>query len=340
VKRKTRQLRHALIAIAAVLTIAPIDAQNSPPETQRIALPIATGPVSGSYLRVGETIAKIISHPPGLARCDPPGVCGPEGLIATLRSSSGSVANAISVNSGRVKSALVQGDIALAARDGTGPFAQTGALTELRAIARLHEETLHLVVASRSRIRKLDDLAGKRVAIDGPRSATNHTVRLLLAAAGVNPQRVKLSFESSERAGDALRDGKLDAFFAIGVAPVPIVDRLVRRGQAHVVGLDPRAIATLSRHNAMFSRHVLPSDSYRSSKTVTTLNVAVVWVVQKSVSDDVVRAILRSFWNPANRRELGRLGKIADTIEAAKAAESLPLPLHPGAAQFYADAGR
>jgi TRAP-type uncharacterized transport system substrate-binding protein len=37
---------------------------------------------------------------------------------------------------------------------------------------------------------------------------------------------------------------------------------------------------------------------------------------------------------------LRRLGTIAETIEAAKAAENLPLPLHPGAQRFYADAGR
>ena len=56
--------------------------------------------------------------------------------------------------------------------------------------------------------------------------------------------------------------------------------------------------------------------------------------------DDVVREILRSFWNSKNHEDLSRLGKIAQTIEAAKAAENLPLPLHPGAERFYADAGR
>ncbi|NOT39708.1 MAG: TAXI family TRAP transporter solute-binding subunit [Alphaproteobacteria bacterium] len=339
-KRKPRQLRGMLIVVAAVLVAVPLNAQVAPPEAQRISLQIATGPASGSYLRLGETIAKIVSHPPGLARCDVPGVCGPEGLIATLRSSSGSVANVIAVNSGRVRSAIVQGDVAAAAFRGAGPFKQTGPLTEMRAIARLHEETIHLVVASRSRIRKLADLVGKRVAIDGLRSATNHTARLLFDAAQVNPARIKLSLESPERAAEALRNGKLDAFFAIGVAPIPVVDGLVRRGQARVVGVDARAIAALSRANPMFGRYVLPGDSYRSSKAVATLNVATVWVVQKSLPDDVVHSILRSLWNPANRGDLRRLGKIAATIDASKAAENLPLPLHPGAERFYAEAGR
>jgi uncharacterized protein len=340
VKRKTRQPRNTLIAIAAVLITVPLNAQVAPPEAQRISLQIATGPAAGSYLRVGETLARVISHPPGLARCDVPGVCGPEGLIATLRSSSGSVANAIAVNSGRVRSALVQGDVAAAAYQGLGPFELTGPLTEMRAIARLHEETIHLVVASRSRIRKLGDLVGKRVAIDGTRSAINHTARLLFKAAKVDPARIKLSLETPERAAEGLRNGKLDALFAVGVAPIAAVDGLVRRGQARVIALDARAITTLSRANPMFSKYILPSDSYRSSKAVATLNVAAVWVVQKSLPDNTVRAILRSLWNPANRGDLRRLGKIAETIDAAKAAENLPLPLHPGAERFYSEAGR
>jgi len=53
-----------------------------------------------------------------------------------------------------------------------------------------------------------------------------------------------------------------------------------------------------------------------------------------------VQGILRSLWNPANRVELQRLGKWSRSIDVAKAAENLPLPLHDGAQRFYAEAGR
>lgn len=340
VKQKPRQLKNVLIAICAGLIVTPLAAQVSPPETQRISFQIATGPVSSSYLRVGEAIAGIISNPPGLGRCRVEGVCGPEGLIATSRSSGGSVANAIAVNSGRVKSAIVQGDIAAAARDGAGPFKEMGPLLQIRAIARLHDETLHLAVGARSRIRKLSDLAGKRVAIDSPNSATNHTARALLDAARISPSRVRLSFESGEQAAEALRAGKIDAFFVIGVVPVKAIDGLMRRGQARVIALDARAVSRMAARNALYGKYVLPAGSYRSSRAVTTLNVGTVWVVQKSLPDRVVRGVLRSLWNPANKAELLRLGKAAQTIEAARAAEGLPLPLHAGAERFYAEAGR
>lgn len=329
-----------LVAAVAVLIVAPSSAQTPPPETQRISFQIATGPVSGSYVRVGETIARIISNPPGLARCEVEGVCGPEGLIATTRSSSGSIVNAVYVNSGRVKSAIVQADIAGAAAAGEGPFKETGPLKDLRVVARLHDETVHLVVGSRSRIKRLADLATKRVAIDSSKAATNFTVRTILTAGNVSTRRMRLSFQSAEQAARDLRDGKIDAFFVIGVAPIDVVDGLVRRGQARVIGIDAPVIAALTKARPMLSKGELAEDTYRGSKRVLTLNVASLWVVNKSLPRDIVQAILRSLWNPANRSELQRLGGWSRTINVAKAAENLPLPLHDGAQRFYAQAGR
>ena len=339
-KQRARRLSNVLIAMTAGFMVAPLSAQVSPPETQRISFQIATGPVSGTYMRVGEVVARIISNPPGLARCEVDGVCGPEGLIATTRSSSGSIANARSVNAGRVKSALVQGDVLAAAREGTGPFKDVGPQSALRAIARLQDETLHLVVAPRSRIKKLADLAGKRVAIDADRSALNFTVRELLEAGGIGLGRIKVSLLAADKAAEAMRNGKLDAFFAIGVPPIKSVDTLVRREQGRVIAIDARALSALQKKNPLLAKTVIASDTYRSSKAVATLNVASVWVVHASLSDDIVYDILRSLWNPANRAELKRLGPVATTIEPARAGENLPVPLHEGAQRFYAEAGR
>jgi uncharacterized protein len=87
-------------------------------------------------------------------------------------------------------------------------------------------------------------------------------------------------------------------------------------------------------------RIVLPADTYRRSKTLTTLSVASVWLVHKDLPDDLAYGMLRSLWNPANRAELNRLGPLAETIQVARAGEALPLPLHRGAQRFYAEADR
>jgi uncharacterized protein len=341
--RPMENLRRSIsmvLAIVACGSIAmPLLAQT-PPEAQRISVQIATGPVSGSYLSVGETVARIISNPPGLARCDVDGVCGPKGLIATSRSSSGSIANVIAVNSGRVKSAIVQGDVARAAWEGAGPFKVVGAMKNLRVAAKLHDETLHLVVGTRSRIKRLSDLVGKRVAIDGAKTSTNFTARAVLAAAKISTKRLHISLRSPEQAAADIRDGKLDAFFVIGAAPVRPVDWIVRRGQARIVGIDARVIASLVKKSPVFHKVNLPGGTYLRSRDLNTLGVASIWLVHEEMPADLVYGMLRALWNPANRVELERLGKLAATMQPARATESLPLPLHEGAARFYAEAGR
>ncbi|HEY5083628.1 MAG TPA: hypothetical protein VII48_03830, partial [Rhizomicrobium sp.] len=52
-------------------------------DTPRISFQIATGSTTGAFFPVGEAIAGLISHPPGVTRCDTAHVCGPAGLIVT-----------------------------------------------------------------------------------------------------------------------------------------------------------------------------------------------------------------------------------------------------------------
>ena len=51
----------------------------------RQSFQIATGPTDGTYFPVGQLIAGVVSHPPGVDRCQIPDVCGPEGLIISAR---------------------------------------------------------------------------------------------------------------------------------------------------------------------------------------------------------------------------------------------------------------
>src|ERR1700709_1387201 len=79
--------------------------------SQRISFQILTGSTGGTYFPVGQLIAGLISHPPGVDRCEGSDVCGPPGLIMTARTSDGAVANVLAVNSGRAESGLAQSDV-------------------------------------------------------------------------------------------------------------------------------------------------------------------------------------------------------------------------------------
>ncbi len=326
--------------LACALAVLGASAQT-PPEVLRISFQIATGPVAGSYFPVGEALARIISNPPGFGRCeDDVDVCGPVGLIASARASDGPIANVAAIRSGRVASALIQGDIAALAYEGAGPFQVVGAFKDLRVLAKLQSETVHLVVATHARVKRLSDLKGKRIGIDAPSSATNATARAILTAAKLNIAKLKLSFQTPEQAAGDLRSGKLDAFFVIGAAPVHVVDDLLRRGSARLVAIDGAAIAAWLKTRPLFMSVVLPDAAYRGSKATHTLAVAALWVGTAKLPDNVAYSLTRALWNPSNRNEIDGLGPVAASIRRDGLLESSPIPLHPGAAKYYQDAGR
>ncbi|MBU6155599.1 MAG: TAXI family TRAP transporter solute-binding subunit [Alphaproteobacteria bacterium] len=321
----------ALVAAAGIAT----GLAQEPPEMDRIAFVIATGPVGGSYMRAGEAIAITISHPPGLGRCEGAGICGPRGLIATARSSGGSVANALAVEARTVQAALVQGDVLAAAVKGSGPFVKAGALSNLRVVARLHDEVMHVVVSSQSSIRRLADLKGRRIAIDASTSDTEVTARNLLAAAGVRFSSLTVRRLPAEQAAESLRARKVDAILVLGLTPVRSLEPLFRRGQARLVGVDNRTLQRLVRGSAFYAKASLPAGAYRSSRQVQALGVASFWVVHRSQDAAIVTQILKAFWAPENRADLETRLDFAALLDARKAAVVGPLPLHEGAQRFY-----
>src|SRR5271156_3414974 len=99
---KRRLATFAAVAAASVLALAGFAIANfgtAQTAATRIAFVFSTGSTGGTYFPVGQAIAGIVSHPPGIARCDAPGACGPAGLVASVRSSEGSIANIRDVNS-------------------------------------------------------------------------------------------------------------------------------------------------------------------------------------------------------------------------------------------------
>src|ERR1700742_1253890 len=124
----------------------------------RIAFQIATGSTEGVYFPVGQAMAGLISHPPGVGRCDTATVCGPAGAILSARTSQGASDNLRAVNAGEVDSGFADGDMIAAAVSGQMGFRRKAA--HLRVIAALFNEDLHLIVAAKSNIQGVNDLRG------------------------------------------------------------------------------------------------------------------------------------------------------------------------------------
>jgi TRAP transporter TAXI family solute receptor len=113
---------------------------------------IGTGGTAYTYYPVGGMIANAISKPPGSRECGKGGSCGVDGLIASAVSSRGSVDNVNAILSGLRNSGFAQSDVAYWAYTGTGTMEGKEPAKDLRTIAALFEEHIHLVTLKKNKI--------------------------------------------------------------------------------------------------------------------------------------------------------------------------------------------
>ena len=322
-----------LLASAAVSVAQSIDAP------QRVAFQISTGSTTGSYFPVGQLFADLLSHPPGVGRCQAADVCGPAGLIVSTRASEGSIANVTAVNSGNVSSGIAQTDVVALAVAGKGPFAKAGPSKQLRVIANLYGEDVHLLAAKNSNIKSVADLKGKRVSLSSEASGTINTARAILAAYRLNERSIVPNYDSSEKATELLQSGKLDAMFYVGGTPVNLIQQLLDEGVATLVPITGEGRTRLLRAQPHLYAHAIPQGTYPGAGEVETVAVDALWITDGSQPDNLVYGVVKSLFNPANRTTLNGERVGAHFIELASAAKGATAPLHPGAARFYMEMG-
>jgi hypothetical protein len=329
----------ALVLAALVLGMAPGAAQPQSFSLNqgRISFQIATGSTAGTFFPVGEAIAGLISHPRGVDRCDDPNVCGPAGLIVSTRTSEGAVDNLIDVNRGDVDSGLAQSDVIAAAVKGIGPFRKLGPQTHVRVIASLFSEQVHLVVAANSKIKSVADLRGKRVSLGNDGSGADTTAREILAAYRLPESALKVTHDDLFAATTLMKEGRLDAFFAVGGVPLDPVSDLISSGRARLAPIDGKDRDRLLKMQPSLSAATIPAHSYPGSGATETVAARALWVVRDSEPEALVYAITRALFNSKNFDALAASHPSAREIGLATAALSPPAPLHPGAARFYSE---
>src|SRR6478609_6892610 len=182
---------------------------------------IGTGGTAGTYFPIGGLIANAISGSDGK---------GVPGLVATAVASNGSVANINAVQGGSSESGFTQSDVAYWAYTGTGLYEGKGKVEDLRLIATLYPETIHLVARKGANIKSVADLKGKRVSLDEPGSGTLVDARLVLGAFGLTEKDIQPEYLKPGPAGDKMKDGGLDAFFFVGGYPTSAISELASAG--------------------------------------------------------------------------------------------------------------
>ncbi len=314
---KSSLVRAAAIAAGLALCLAAA-AQN---------ISIATGGTGGVYYPMGGGIAAVLSkHVPGMQ--------------ATAEVTGGSVDNLKLVGSGKPYIAFAMTDASQDALRGEDKF--KGAKVPLKTLMILYPNRMHVVTIEGRGIAKMTDLKGKRVSTGSPGSATEVMAFRIIEAAGLD----KDSDLKRERLGvaesvNAIKDGKIDAFFWVGGLPTAAVTDLANTPGTKLKLVDhAETVAAMNKkYGNLYVQDAIGKDVYKGmdadNKQATVMNIL---VAHESMDEKTAYNIVKTIFE--KRDDVIAVHKEAMNIklENQKTAAS-PAPFHPGALKYFAEKG-
>lgn len=218
---------------------------------------------------------------------------------------------------------------------------------ELRAVFAFPLGLYHITTYADSGIESLEDIKGKKVFLGPPGGgATTIMQNVIEGATGYTTNEdfeyVQLGWEA---AAQAFQDGRLDVYINSTNAPSPVIEQMAVSRQLRFIGLTdeqmakPEVAAILNRPGGTLG--VIEPGTYGAGQVntepVQTLGSTVGIGVGAHVSEEAVYEITKAFWTAWQEQVAATPWLREVTLEGAFA--DLNLPLHPGAARYYEEAG-
>ena len=289
-----------------------------------VRISIATGGTGGVYYPYGGGIAKVISD-------------HLNGVEATAEVTAGTVDNLKFIANRSADLAFGLADSIDDAAHQRGVFADFGAIP-IRALAVLYDNYNHIVSITSSGIETVSDLNGRVVSTGAPGSGTEVSAFRILEAAGLNPETdITRQSLGAAQSVDAIKDGKIDAFFFSGGIPTgAILDLASTPGRTIKVVPNGETLGTLQEQygSLVYHNSPIPPSIYSGMEdTVTVVAVSNVLVVHEEMNEALAYEITRVLFE--NDGELAAVHPMAAVLTLENATVGSPIPFHDGAIRYY-----
>ena len=291
---------------------------------QQTNIVIATGGTGGVYYPLGGGMGNVLTKHLGYA--------------ATARVTGGSVDNMKLIGSKQAEMALTQVDAAYDALKGEDKF--KGTPYPIRQLMVLYPNRMHVVSIEGKGVEKMADLKGKRVSTGSPGSATEVFAFRCIEAAGLDKdkdmRRERLGVAEST---NAIKDGKIDAYFWVGGLPTAAVTDLGATPGTKIKLIDTADLVPKmnAKYNNLYTDGVIPAKMYPGQDKDNPVSVIQnILVGHESMPDKVAYDIVKTF---VERRDdlVAVHGEAASiTLENQK---NSPIPWHPAALKYFTERG-
>lgn len=292
---------------------------------------IATATIGGSFYMQGAALAEVLFR---------------SGYFnsATAQTTSGSLENIRLISRGGVTFAIAAANWIYAGHNGVRPF--TEPVRSLRIAAPVQVGHLFFVTLADSPVRRIKDLRGRRVAVAARGSGNEQHVRTILGALGISFDDFRPAYLDFSQGAAALRQGTVDVQFQCCL-PNGSLTELSELARIRVIPYLPEELDRILAEVPFYSRTVLERGAFRGHEMDTeTPGVASALITSSEVDETTVylvtkllieqhEALTRAAENYAAMRAFFELARRA----GPRALEIAGVPLHPGAARAFQEAG-
>ena len=285
-------------------------------------LRFGTAGEGGNYNSLGHALANTLSDDPYKMKVE-------------VKTTAGSAANIRLLSQNYLELAIAQSDVIDEMYNGT---LGTQAMKGYSAVAALYPEPVQLVVKAGSQIASVDDLVGKTVSVGEADSGTQKNAAQILQVYGLTSNMLTVQNMTYTEAVNALRSGAIDAMFCTAGAPAQVISDLAKEEPIRLISLDRQHCSLLTRTYKFYTEKVIPAGTYNGQESdVTTLAVQSVLLVSDKLQEKQVYDITTALFK--EKAALNDAVPVELDLEERNAVESITIPFHPGAAQYYKECG-
>lgn len=295
---------------------------------------LATASTGGTYYPVGVALATLTK-----VKLEPK-----YKVSLSAINSAGSGENIKLLGENEAQFAILQGLYGAWAWSGEGSLKSSGPQTHLRSVSMLWQNVEQFAVKSdlvkSGTIADLAELKGKKFSIGKKNSGTEGSGRQILGGLGMEADSLDLAYMGYGPSADALQNGTINGMNIPSGVPTSAITRAYAALGSDMTVLDftDEQIKEANGGYQLWTRYVIPANTYPGqTKDINTMAQPNFLAVRDDVSEEDVYLLTKTVYE--NLPFLNGIHKATKAMALEKAIAGLPLPLHPGAARYYKEAG-
>lgn len=213
-----------------------------------------------------------------------------------------------------------------------------GEKKQLRAVANLGVNAIHLVVKANSDIQSYADIKGKKLGGFAPGVSPRFFVEdLLKEQYNIQPNEYEMIPLDNQDRVDSIKNGSVDGAFLLGNPPSPLVTELTRTDDVRIISIEREKLEEFTEKNPYYSIIDIKPGTYEGINDQLSIGaVGVMYLTHEGTDEEIVYNLVKTIIeNPEQIKQIHPSFNI--TLE--NVTNGTDIPFHEGAKKYFTEKG-